>query len=293
MKGCESTRLWCFCVLTCMQCHLYMNILYTHWSVYQCVYSGFIYVCVCVCVCASSMFVYAWTCAFLHVYVLGVKQAGATEAGIIKAAVIKAVLIVLIGVINVLRVRLLTHTDLHRHLVQTYTPTTALLLLLDTSNPCNISCFLALVLHTYTLWLVVITPKITWTCICSIRSLSDDTDRKALYTNAYHTLALQWQCVSKPTSSPLAIIFLCVSASVSTVPFTPNNWKKTKHQQASQPRRWQINHLQTDVMPTSSSDTLHVASVHYVWLRVISKLRQEELGHVSKKCFVQSMIHIS
>ena len=53
------------------------------------------------------------------------------------------------------------------------------------------------------------------------------TDRKALYTNAYHTLTLQWECVSKPTSSPLAIIFLCVSASVSTVPFTPNNWKST------------------------------------------------------------------
>lgn len=53
------------------------------------------------------------------------------------------------------------------------------------------------------------------------------TDRKALYTSAYHTVTLQWESVSKPTSSPLAIIFLCVSASVSTGPFTPNNWKST------------------------------------------------------------------
>lgn len=41
----------------------------------------------------------------------------------------------------------------------------------------------------------------------------------------YQRLTLQWECVSKPTSSPLAIIFLCVSASVRTAPFTPNNWK--------------------------------------------------------------------
>lgn len=73
--------------------------------------------------CVFALFVYVYACmpAFLHVCGAGGQAGRAAEAGIIEAAVIKAVLIVLIGVINILRVGLPTHTEthVHRHLAHT------------------------------------------------------------------------------------------------------------------------------------------------------------------------------
>ena len=90
------------------------------------------------------------------------------EAGIIEAAVIKAVLIVLIGVINVLRVKLLTHSDMHMHthLAQTCIPTRTQLFGLWDTFPVTVDdtyhCINSLPtpsLHNYILSLGIITDE--------------------------------------------------------------------------------------------------------------------------------------
>lgn len=96
----------------------------------------------------------------------------------------------------------------------------------------------------------------------------------------YKCSTVQWECVSTPTSSPLAIIFLCVSASVSTATFTPNNWRSTTTSaRSTAPPMTNTRSEQKDVMPLSS---ILGTGCDYVWWGMIGqvRLRADNLGWV-------------
>lgn len=89
-----------------------------------------------------------------------------------------------------------------------------------------------------------------------------DTDSRALCAVVCCVLVPQWECVSSPTSSPLAIIFLCVSASVSTAPFTPNNCEEHNNNNISTDRD---THTHTHDPGRGQTSSGRTAMTSYIW----------------------------